>query len=196
MADGVGTPTHVAQDGGWQVLSALGRDNVKEIGAYNCQKIHETGSLAIGTAFVNRLINNATNHRSVMLAGQAFTDGRCAGTQYTDGYGTWENVVVQAAVEITLRTFTMPFKRSISKVNLPSGTCHVPAPRVPLVMSNIDRIVTSVTHGQFVSENKPTLNVKAAIILSHKCDSWSVVSESRQTLNVKAAIILSHKCDS
>lgn len=95
---------------------------VKEIGAYNCQKIHETGSMTLGTAFVDRLLNNATNHRSVMLAGQAFTDGRCAGTQYTDGYGTWENVVVQATVKITLRTFTMPFRRSINEVNLPSGT--------------------------------------------------------------------------
>ncbi|KAL6256664.1 hypothetical protein P5V15_012780 [Pogonomyrmex californicus] len=60
----------------------------KEIGAYNCQKIHETGSIAIGTAFVDRLLNNATNHRSVVLAGQAFIDRRCTGTQYTDGYGT------------------------------------------------------------------------------------------------------------
>lgn len=95
---------------------------VKEIGAYNCQRLHETGTTAIGTAIVDRLVANATNYRSVTLAGQTFTDGRCSGTQYTDGYGTWDNVVVLATLEITLRTFTTPLKRSADKISLPSGT--------------------------------------------------------------------------
>ncbi|KAL6253815.1 hypothetical protein P5V15_015640 [Pogonomyrmex californicus] len=58
----------------------------------------------------------------VTLAGIAYSDGRCAGAQYTDGYGTWEDVVVQAAIKITLRTFTTPLKRTADKITLNSGT--------------------------------------------------------------------------
>ncbi|KAL6256716.1 hypothetical protein P5V15_011643 [Pogonomyrmex californicus] len=95
---------------------------IKEVGWQTCQKIHETGTFALGTAFVDRLIVNATNHRSVTMAGQTHADGRCSGTQYTDGFGTWESVVVQASLKVVLRTFEAPFKRSANSLNLPSGT--------------------------------------------------------------------------
>lgn len=95
---------------------------VKEMGAYNCKKLHETGAITIGTALIDRLIANSTNYRSITLAGKALTDGRCSGAQYTDGYGTWDDVVVLATVKITIRTFTATLKRQADKISLPSGT--------------------------------------------------------------------------
>ncbi|KAL6253462.1 hypothetical protein P5V15_014676 [Pogonomyrmex californicus] len=92
------------------------------MGAYNCKKLHETGTVALGNAVVDRLMINATNRRNVTLAGSAHSDGRCAEAQYIDGYEIWEDVVVQAAVKITLRTFTTPLKRSTDRITLNSGT--------------------------------------------------------------------------
>jgi hypothetical protein len=48
------------------------------------------------------VILNETSHHSITLAGSVTVDGKCDGTQYTDGYETWTNVVVQAAIKITL----------------------------------------------------------------------------------------------
>jgi len=55
-----------------------------------------------------------------MLAGTVSVDGRCSGSQYSDGYGSWENV--QASVRIILRAFNASIKRSTGKVILPTGT--------------------------------------------------------------------------
>lgn len=104
------------------IVSDGRKEYVKEIGRENCQRIHDTGTLTVGTAVVDRLKVNATNHRSITMAGQAHSDGRCAGTQYSDGFGTWENVVVQAALKIVLRSFKTSYKRSTSTINLPTGT--------------------------------------------------------------------------
>ncbi|EZA59596.1 hypothetical protein X777_00265, partial [Ooceraea biroi] len=48
--------------------------------------------------------------------------GRDTGSQYTDGYGSWDNVVVQAVIRVTLLTSEAPIKRSSDEVILPSGT--------------------------------------------------------------------------
>jgi hypothetical protein len=48
-------------------------------------------------------------------------DGRCSGTQYSDGYGTWDNVVFQATAKVGIRTFEAAVKRSTHTVILPSG---------------------------------------------------------------------------
>jgi len=48
-------------------------------------------------------------------------DGSCSGAQYSDPYGTWDHVVVQASVRITLRNFEVPIRRSTNEIILPSG---------------------------------------------------------------------------
>lgn len=88
------------------------REYLQEIGEHACRRLHETGSFRIANAVVDRIIGNATNLRSVTLAGSATADGKCSGSQYTDGYGSWENVVVQASLRITLKTFEISVKRS------------------------------------------------------------------------------------
>ncbi|KAL6255635.1 hypothetical protein P5V15_012883 [Pogonomyrmex californicus] len=69
------------------IVSDGRKQYVKEIGRENCQRIHDTGTLNVVTAVVDRFKINATNHRSVTIAGAAHADGRCSGTQYSIGFG-------------------------------------------------------------------------------------------------------------
>lgn len=98
------------------------RQYFHEIGEQGCRKLHESGTITIGNAIIDRVAKNSTNFRGVTLAGSASLDGDCAGSQYSDGFGEWKNVVVQASVKITLKSFETPVKRSSGYVMLPSGT--------------------------------------------------------------------------
>jgi len=98
------------------------REYLLEIGEQACRRLHDIGTISIGNAVLDRIVKNTTNLRSAMLAGTVSVDGRCAGSQYSDGYGSWENVIVQASIRITLRAFTASVKRSTGKVLLPTGT--------------------------------------------------------------------------
>ena len=76
--------------------------------------------LTIGSAIIDKIKVNGTNSRSITMAGTATMDGRCTGAQYSNVYGSWENVVVQAAVRITLRDFEAPIKRSSNQIMMPT----------------------------------------------------------------------------
>jgi len=93
----------------------------QEMGADACQRLHETGSMRLSSTIIDRITGNSTNRRSVMLAGRVTGDGSCHGAQYSDGYGSWDNVIVQATVKVTLRTFEASIKRSTDEIILPSG---------------------------------------------------------------------------
>ncbi|XP_072764372.1 uncharacterized protein [Anoplolepis gracilipes] len=56
------------------------------------------------------------------MAGSISNDGKCKGTQYSDFYGTWDNVVVQAVANISLKTAYVPVKLNTGKIILKSGT--------------------------------------------------------------------------
>lgn len=108
------------------IVSNGRREYLQEIGEQACRRIHETGTLTIANAVMDRIARNTTNIRSVTLVGSTSMDGRCAGTQYTDGYGTWDDVVVQASIKITLRTFEAAIKRSEGNIYLPNGSqCRI-----------------------------------------------------------------------
>lgn len=93
-----------------------------EIGQASCARLHETGTITLGGAVIDRILQNQTNYRSVTLAGKASVDGKCSGTAYSDNFGEWDNVLVQAAVRIKLRMFDASIKRSTGILILPSGT--------------------------------------------------------------------------
>lgn len=102
------------------------REYLQEIGERACKRLHETGTITIANAIIDGITRNTTNVRSITLAGSTSVNGRCTGAQYTDGYGTWENVVVQASVRITLRNFEASIKRSEESIFLPAGThCQI-----------------------------------------------------------------------
>ncbi|KYQ60584.1 hypothetical protein ALC60_00357 [Trachymyrmex zeteki] len=98
------------------------REYIQEIGEAGCKRLHETGAIRLPNAQIDRIQQNATNLRSVILAGSVTVDGRCSGAQYTDGYGTWENVIVQASIRITLKHSEAPIKRTTGDLITPSGT--------------------------------------------------------------------------
>lgn len=77
-----------------------------DLSTETCKSAINTGSLSLNSfTHLTELSVNATNFRSVTLSGTLSTDGKCAGTQYADAYGTWDNVVVQGTVRVNLRTY-------------------------------------------------------------------------------------------
>lgn len=104
------------------LVSNSRKQYVQELGNDACRRAHETGALALSTIVIDRVSTNATNFRSVTLAGKAGIDGTCRGADYTDGFGTWDNVVVQAVIRVVLKDFEASVKRSNDELILPSGT--------------------------------------------------------------------------
>ena len=103
---------------------------LQETAASNCRRIHETGAIDLGgrDGYITGLKPNSSSTRSITLAGQTSVDGRCSGAQYSDPYGTWDSVVVQATIRVTLRDFEAPIRRNSHEIILPSGLhCKVTA---------------------------------------------------------------------
>ncbi|KYN22230.1 hypothetical protein ALC57_05377 [Trachymyrmex cornetzi] len=96
------------------------REYIQEIGKSACRRLHETGTITLANAVLDLIKENATNFRSVTLAGSTSPDGKCIGAQYTDGYGSWKNVVVQASIRITIRKTELPIKQTTGHIILPS----------------------------------------------------------------------------
>jgi len=111
-----GMHSHISMVGGGKM------EYIKELGRDTCRRIHETGSITIAGTTIDRLEHNATNRRAATLTGRVSADGTCHGSSYTDGYGSWDNVVVQATLKITLRNFETPVRRTTRRIILPSGT--------------------------------------------------------------------------
>jgi len=88
-----------------------------------CQRLHKTDTLSIGgSAIISRASpNSTTTSISINLAGSMDYNGRCSGTQYSDPYGTWDTVVVQATIKIILGDFEVPIERASSHLILPSS---------------------------------------------------------------------------
>jgi hypothetical protein len=85
--------------------------------------MHQDGTFSLGPGnLIVGLRDNATMIKSLVLAGKLTNDGNCQGTQYIDPYGTWEGVVVQATVKISLRSGTVPVRIEANKILLKSGT--------------------------------------------------------------------------
>lgn len=100
---------------------------IREVSADTCKKLHTTGTIFLGgSALISGIKINSTATRSITFAGSAATDGRCSGTQFSDPFGTWDNVVVQGTVKITTRSLQLPVRYNTNEVILPSGArCHV-----------------------------------------------------------------------
>lgn len=99
------------------------REYIRETSAETCKKLHETGTVFLGNnALLTDLKINATAYHAITFAGTLGVDGTCTGTQFSDPYGTWDNVVVQASIKITLREFQGTIARKSNDIILPSGT--------------------------------------------------------------------------
>lgn len=94
-----------------------------EVGYTKCLRMFQDGTLTVGSAgSIDGLKPNSTTAHSVMLAGTVRNDGTCKGTQYSDPYGTWDNVIVDAVIRITLKSSHVPVHLDTGKIILKSGT--------------------------------------------------------------------------
>jgi len=68
--------------------------------------MHQTGTLVINVSnIIHGLKVNYTTSRPIIFAGSVTSDGQCFGAQYSDPYGTWQNVVVQGIITISLNSY-------------------------------------------------------------------------------------------
>jgi len=58
-----------------------------ELGEAGYSRLHRTDTISIGAAIIDQIETNQTSYYSITLAGSLTADGKCSGTQYTDGYG-------------------------------------------------------------------------------------------------------------
>ncbi|XP_076238647.1 uncharacterized protein LOC143181874 [Calliopsis andreniformis] len=88
-----------------------------------CKQLHSTGMMSLGySTQITGIRTNSTDSRSLTLAGTLSLDGSCTGSQFSDPYGTWDSVVVQANVQITLQSYQAMVKLASDQIILRSGT--------------------------------------------------------------------------
>src|SRR5580765_3410146 len=98
-------------------------DYIHETGYTQCLRILQDGTFSLGAGnVIHGLKFNRTSFHSLTLAGRISNDGSCKGTQYSDPYGTWDNVVVQATVKISAKTSHVSVQLNSGKIILKSGT--------------------------------------------------------------------------
>jgi len=92
------------------------------IGYTRCLRMFQDGTLTIGNSgIIDNLKPNTSDSRSIMLAGSIKNDGSCQGTQYSDPYRTWHNVIVDAIIRINLKSSYVPVHLSTGRIMLKSG---------------------------------------------------------------------------
>lgn len=98
-------------------------DYVHETGYSQCLRMFQDGIITLGAHhLVTGLKANQTTYRSITMAGRVQVDGYCKGTQYSDPFGTWDDVVVQAVAKISLKSSYVPVQLNTGKIRLKSGT--------------------------------------------------------------------------
>ncbi|XP_076618874.1 uncharacterized protein LOC143340594 [Colletes latitarsis] len=111
---GMHSHVSIVNNGRQQYISTISRED--------CRTLHNTGTIFINTAIqVTGVLPNSTTTRSLTLAGIVNSEGTCSGTTYSDPYGTWTGVVVQAVARISLKNYVAPVKLSTNEVILHSG---------------------------------------------------------------------------
>jgi len=96
-------------------------DGILETGYTRYRQMLIDGTLSLGVgSIVDGLKPNRITPRSVTLAIR--NNGSCKGTQYSDPYGTWDDVVVQAIARVSLKTSYVSVQINTGKIILKSGT--------------------------------------------------------------------------
>ena len=111
-----------------------------------CNQMHTIGTFLVTSSLqILKVKVNETSFYSVILAGSVTPNGDCTGTQFSDPYGTWNNVVVQAIFKITLQEHYATIHLNSNKIQLGSGIiCTLP-----------DTFCTDVEYGQTFWDTLP-----------------------------------------
>ncbi|XP_043270285.1 uncharacterized protein [Venturia canescens] len=87
-----------------------------------CKDMHKFGKAMIGQTIITGIQPNRTTRTSITFAGSVKNDGTCYGASYADPYGSWNNVVVQGTVKISLRNYMAQVSLESNQIYLRSGT--------------------------------------------------------------------------
>lgn len=92
-----------------------------EISSTDCQQIHLTKTFFYdSTHIIHNLKVNDTTHRSIYLAGDA-VDNSCNTASFSDQFGSWSKVNVEAVISITLNNYLAEVDVKKNKLVLRSG---------------------------------------------------------------------------
>ena len=84
---------------------------INDVSRSACEDVHKTGILKVTESHIVRDIEiNQTITHSLMFAGYINSEGKCNGVGYSDPFGTWENVVVQDTIKISVSEQTAEIK--------------------------------------------------------------------------------------
>lgn len=95
---------------------------VENVSREQCLDMYRYGTTKIGQTIISGIIGNQTISRPIIITGSIDNDGKCEGNSYSDPYGTWDNVVVQGSVKISLRDYTAQVNVDNNRIHLRSGT--------------------------------------------------------------------------
>lgn len=70
-----------------------------------CLTIHNSKSLVIERGLISGLKHNSTSSHSLTLAGTVNPSGECKGVTYVDSKSRYQNVIVTASIEISLKDY-------------------------------------------------------------------------------------------
>ena len=83
--------------------------------------MYETGVFLVSpNTPITVLKINRTSAHAIILAGSTQVNGQCSGSQYSDLFGTWENVIVHAKYRITLQEYQATLNINRDKIHLKS----------------------------------------------------------------------------
>ena len=95
---------------------------IQDISKEAYELLHRYGTYSLpNTKIIKGVRPNSTVTHSIVLAGSLTTEGKCSGAGYSDPYGTWESVVVQGIIKITLSDYESQIKLDNNNINLRSG---------------------------------------------------------------------------
>lgn len=110
--------------GTWGFLGATQNgvaEYMMDISSDDCRKIHKTKRFSLGHNIIDGLRSNATETRSITIAGAADEKGYCDGVLYSDPFGHYTRVVVQGTIKITLMDYLASVNLDENKLHLRQG---------------------------------------------------------------------------
>nr|XP_034195043.1 uncharacterized protein LOC117611216 [Osmia lignaria] len=111
---GMHSHTSVVQGGRQQYMFPTSREA--------CRTLHATGTIAISPPVqISGIGRNVSMPFSLTLAGTITMDGTCKGTSYADPFGSWDNVIVQGLIKVTVQSYPATVKLSTGQIILKSG---------------------------------------------------------------------------
>ena len=119
---------------------------IQDVTRDQCNQMHTIGTFLLNPSLqISKLKVNETSFHSVTLAGSITSNWEYTGTQLSDPYGTWNNVVVQAIFKITLQEHYATIHFNSNKIQLGSG--------IICILSDI--YCTDVEYGQTFWDTLP-----------------------------------------